>query len=322
MIFKCVNTPVADMTTGEILEPKLLPVATWEYEDLLTYLERRVYSSSNITARQIALQRVERTSHKLGLSDSYWLCSDPDVKFEDVSPYYQEFGTLYFAGGLSEPTLQLGGSFVKEWGRLGTNTYIWKTAMNDIALIEYWASLLAARLGVGQNPSVSYKEPTDGLGLGFTYVPNISSPEKMLLDFGSVLSMKSLEDGYVFENVQKMYSKVGFIRDVSSYILRVILLDGIVANEDRVINPGNWGFFKATDTGKVSLSPAYDYNMAGFRLLETSLFERRVTGIKQAGKADDALNLLNQWEEEVNTICQQCGNWEWHQNLIALRAAL
>lgn len=260
VIFKCGNNDVMDLSTGQIFDKRLLPIKTWGLQDVLGFLERRVYAQTNNVARAIDQNRRERTVFKLGLSDSYWITSDRSTRFEDVSPYYQDFGTLEFVRGFTEPTVHLMGSFDKEWERRGNITYIRKREPAMVANVEAIASKLAAKLGIGDRYPVLYVGSFTGVGE--VYIRNMSTPHRMLLDFGAILPPSSLNEGLNIAEIRALYNGVGLTEGVSSYALRVILFDTIIGNQDRLKNQGNWGFFKCVDTGTVSFAPAYDFNLA------------------------------------------------------------
>jgi len=312
MIFKCVNTDVADLVTGEIFNRALLPIHSWGHNDIIAFMQRRVYSSHNKIARAIDQRREERIAFKLGLSDSYWISYDKNVKFEDVSPYYQEFGTLDFVTGFTEPTLRLMGTFDKEWRRIGNRTVICKREPVLVAEVEARASELATVLGVGHKPPALYVGVNGGDGIVFIH--NMSSPSRMFLDFGSILKAESLNEGTVIREVQDMYDSVG-LRNIGDYIARINLFDGVIGNEDRRRNQGNWGFYKSTTDGKVSLMPAYDFNLAYSLDVDEALMNKRIAGIKAAKKGTFARLLLEQWDKSVMDFCGRYGYNVWHRNL-------
>jgi hypothetical protein len=313
MKLKCGNTPVMDLLTGEVFESALLPIAAWNKEDVFGWLERRVYSGSNTAARRIAQRRNEPTGYKLSLSDSYWVAFDDTVKFEDISPYYQEFGTLDFVKGLTEPTLRLMGTFDKWWESKAGLTCIRKSEAALVAQIEAKASGLAAKLGIGDRQPCLYAGSLDGLGT--VYIRNLSTPQQMLLDFGSLLPPGYLKEGFDLDEVRRMYGIAG-LNDMGGYILRVNLFDTIIGNEDRRYNQGNWGFFKNTETGAVSAAPAYDFNLAYSLDIDEELLQQRVPFLGNV--RNDALNLLHGWKPAVKQYCEDNHCEVWYRNLCRL----
>ena len=320
MILKCANHDVMDLSNGKTLNGSLLPVASWGYDQVMAFLERRVFAQSNKIARRIDQRRQERTAYKLSLSDSYWISFDSSERFEAVSPYWQDFGTLEFVKGMTEPTLRLMGSFDKEWRRLGDVTFICKYEPKLIAQTEIRAGELAARLGVGDSIGPVFGGGYDEIDSA-VFIRNLSSPQRMLLDFGSVLPRNSLKDGYIFEYVQALYTQVGF-SCVHDYIMRVILFDAIIGNEDRRHNQGNWGFFKSTADGSVCLAPAYDFNLAYSMPVDAALLQERIKGIVSAGKAIQALDALQAWEPTVREFCGEYDYEVWHNNFKRLQKHL
>jgi len=312
------------MITGDILNEKLLPIASWGLGDLLKYLERRVYAQSNTTAKIIdardCVYEHEQKAFKLGLSDCYWISADETLKFEDVSPYYQPFNTLDFVRGFASPTLRLAGSFDKEWQKKGANTYIAKKQPDLSAQLETQASLLASLLGIGDKKTITYGGQI--FGQGTTYIPNMSTTHKMLLDFGSILGMKCLNNGFNLTEVQDLYDKIGLADIIESHILRVSLFDIIIGNQDRKNNPGNWGFFKNTKTGETSLAPAYDFNLACVTLFPEKYFSDRAILLKRIGLGGKALSILESWKGTIDVFCTENEIESWRQNFDMLCSAL
>ncbi|MCL2086879.1 MAG: hypothetical protein FWH05_04705 [Oscillospiraceae bacterium] len=324
MVFKCGNIDVVDLTTGDVLNRNLLPVYSWNVEDVLKYLQRRVYARTNTTARIIENRDFQQDEHekafKLGLSDSYWVSNDKDLKFEDISPYYHPFNTLDFVRGFTSPTLRLAGSFDKEWQKRGNTTYIVKKQPDSSAQLETHASALAAKLGVGDKKTVLYGGQV--FGQGTTYIPNISCPDNMLLDFGSVLGMECLHNGFNPVEVQQLYSQVGFCEITQTYILPISLFDMIIGNSDRKDNPGNWGFFKNSKTGETTTAPAYDFNLANITRMSEKYFSQRLELLDTLNLCPKAFSILSEWKDTVYTFCDKRELSSWKQNFECIYTAI
>lgn len=152
-----------------------------------------------------------------------------------------------------------------------------------------------------------------------------SDPTVMLLDFGTVLPAKSMEDGHDTHKVVNMYMKVGFPNnnELLQYILRVTLFDIIIGNADRKLNQGNWGFWKSTVDGKVGLCPAYDFNLAQ-RKDDVVKWNPKdpINYIKSRGYAEQAIHWLNMWRGTVIDFCQKQGTEHWLDNFNHLYKSL
>ena len=320
MKLMCCNNIVVDLSANKVINRALLPVYSWGVPEVYAFLERRVFAQSNKFARMLSTTRVERFAFKLGLSDSYWVCADDLVRFEDISPYYQPFGTLEFVQGFTEPTLRLMGSFDKQWERKAGIICIKKRQPYLVAQLEVKASELAALLNIGDKSSVLFGGGIDGLA--DTYIRNMSNPQRMLLDFGSLLTPNYLRDGLNMTEVQQMYNLVGLSNIIGSYILPVSLFDTIVGNMDRRHNQGNWGFFKSTIDGKVSLAPAYDFNLAYSMDLPEELIKQRLSFIKKSKKSQDAISILSKWKDIVYTYCNRGNMSVWMRNFDRLVTGL
>ena len=320
MIFKCANHNIMDLTTGVIFDKHFLPIETWARDDVLGYLERRKYAGSNKIAIEIHKTRKEVHDYKLSLSDSYWACNDTSIRFEDISPYYNECSVdgVGKSNGV-EPTLRLMGSFDKEWVRLSGVTFIRKVESLLVARVEALAGLLAMELGIGD--TVAPIDGVDGIGNGVVLIRNLSDADKMLLDFGSVLEPESLINGYNLDDVQAMYSLVGF-GDVRDYILKINLFDFVIGNSDRRRNQGNWGFYKSTEDGSVSLSPAYDFNLAYSADATSNALEACSAGIRKAGRISEALDILESWVSTVEAFADKHDYDVWRRNMARMMGRL
>jgi hypothetical protein len=294
MLFWCRDEIVADFSSSKIIKPELLPVKNWTIENILEFLERRVFDSTNTIARQMDMLDVKNhKSHKLSLSDCYWVKSENDnTHFDEITPYINDFATLEFAHGLSSPTLVFQGSFAKQWERKGNNTYIHKQQQPLQVDLEITAYNLAHTLGV----------PVGAVPIGAgedIWVRNISDIDTMMLDFGSVFS-KQLENGYSVKEVGKMYSEIG-IPTADSYVLNATLFDAVIGNRDRKFNKGNWGFYKNSITGETRLAPLFDFNLA---TIEPHLeIDKRVENLADERLLEPAKTLLKSWENKINNSC-------------------
>ena len=121
------NKPVYNISQDIVLNQHLLPGIMRKHASTDTYTvwsSSRYFNSSNASARSLfgsafrQRKRADDWSFALGLSDCYWMKPEnSDVKFEEVSPYYQHFwsGNGEYSKYTAVPTVYTDGFLSKNW---------------------------------------------------------------------------------------------------------------------------------------------------------------------------------------------------------------
>ena len=251
-ILMCKNSPVYNIDTEEIYNKNLLPgymiVHGANKYTFKAWLKLRYSSNTNTIARQlkgIAFGQGNRVSinkdtFALSLSDSYWLKDrDDTIKFEAVSPYYQEFwkGKGEYTAGISIPTLYVGGYLRKEW--VNGNTLI---KYGEETRIEESCVQLCHLCAIPANNIVKIKG-----GMAFE---NFTSPDVMLEQADE--SGRLDPDDFDENTIERLFGLAG---------IRMLIIDAITGNGDR--HAGNFGWLRDTNTGAyISMAPLYDFDHA------------------------------------------------------------
>jgi len=289
----CMDTPVYDSSTKQILAKHLMPCPVEKYEE---WRNSRMFLRGINRAPELdeqALGAFSRTvRRRLSLSDSYWIKynADPVGSFSEVSPYVNEF----FEYGVcvstkSAPSLTVTGSINKNWKRLPNGeTVLYKVMRQAWVMWELRAVALAQKLNLPVNKVTAISETE-------LYVHNFTEPGKMLMrlqpwDLSAVDVKRNGDFGYTFTSVDKVYKNLGI--EGNSHIVTV-LFDAVVGNHDRIKNLTNWGYFKSGVSGKNTACPMFDFNLA--HADQKNMFLHIVK--KQITEEHNAL--LRQWKPVV-----------------------
>ena len=250
MVLYCKNKPVYDIESEKVYSANLLPglmskdpcAATFK-----TWFKYRYSANTNSIARKLKgvtfgqgnRVMINKTTHALSLSDSYWVKDENDhVSFEQISPYYAPFWTGDSPyEGQSIPTLYVGGYLTKEW----ISSKILQK-YGDNSELEYLAIKLCESCGVSVNSAYRLD---DGVA-----VENITNPDIMIET--AEQSGRLDVDNYTVEDIEALFGLPG---------VQMIAIDAIVANGDR--HPGNFGWLRDTETGQyLGMAPLYDFDHA------------------------------------------------------------
>lgn len=306
-VLMCKNTPVYETRSKKILNPELMPFASITYE---TWCKRRAYVSSNLDARSadglVDNNRFEK-KRRFSLSDCYWVRHALDKEatdFESLSPYLNEFTTYNLSTkGSSVPDTTLGGSLNKHWERLSENTAINKFGRDEWIKAEMKALRLCRCLDLS---CVDFIEKSDQELL----IVNCTDTSQMLMNL-SYYGKKP--NGYNPREVAEDLTDCGVTGACLDWALKTVLFDMVVGNNDRYTNYSNWGFYKSSDTGKCTLAPLFDFNLA-----HTEQPNQYLTYISKNLKENELLNdaykILSGWNDRVKVFDVPV----WHNNLMEM----
>ena len=251
-LLMCKDVPIYDIDNNIVLNNQLLPgymrVMSNNPNKFKHWLKLRYSSNTNSLARQLKgitfgqgnRVRINKETHALSLSDSYWIKdASEQCKFIQVSPYYTGFwkGTGHY-NGQSIPTLYVPGFLNKFW--VDSNTLC---KVGQDTLIEVECARLCKICNIPVN-RVSQRDQNSIL------VKNITSPKYMLeqADQSGLID----PDDFDNEDIIKHFGLAG---------IQMIIIDAIIGNGDR--HAGNFGWLRDTDTGAyVCMAPLYDFDHA------------------------------------------------------------
>lgn len=263
MYLMCKNNCLMDLTTFKVYNPDLLPgrlrldPTRMGFE---RWMQMRRSAGTNSFSRvllgtsfgQGRTRKADLKTHALSLSDAYWVTEDLNLRFEDISPYYQDFwnGTGAYAGQ-SIPSLYVDGALSKAW-----------QSSNILAkkLVENEAFALALANVVLTTPVCEVVHVSKDL----LYVKNFTSPNEMFESaaMSGKINLESFEDATIIE----LFGISG---------LEMLTIDAIVGNGDR--HAGNFGFMRSTDNGAyLRPAPIFDFDHAGDTKLEDDVLIREL----------------------------------------------
>jgi hypothetical protein len=296
MKLMCKNIPIYDIQANIILNSKLVPRQFKDRKDFNDWKKARLFIISNSASRSLVQaipgSWIER-KRQLSLSDCYWIKLDWDnVKFEQITPYLNEFTTLrVLIKDSSLPAETLGGSFLKEWIIWGNGERVMrKAALRGFAEVEVVCYQLSQLLNLPCNEIIQEDESN-------VIVKNITDLDWMLITY---LQMGIKVNGYSPKAVASIYAN----KENEILALKQILFDAVVGNGDRKTNMGNLAVLKHSSTGEIKFPPMFDFNLAHLEQKNYYLSDV-ITNIKNDDYTEHAIEFLNSWGKLPNYICEQ-----------------
>lgn len=329
----CKNTPIYDITNDEILEEKLCPIR-FTKSKYVSWHKRRQFIKSNRAAEATTALSDNVDKHiskrRLSLNDCYWVrySHDSELSFEDVTPYktpYIDYNLSWGTQGSAVPDATIGGSFPKIWTVVNGVSAINKVIFDNMTRNEMASLSLAYRLGISANrawanvngrlvnsekfhPSMQ----TQGNAI---FIENITDMEKMLLPLSwSTPSNIRVSRGHDIFKMRLAYKDFLDLEAAESFVIRTVLFDAIVSNDDRRTNMSNWGYYKNADNGVCFEAPLYDFNLAHLNQ-NTMYLPQIISSIKSyESYTEKAVTYLEKWEDGV----KEFGAEKWVENWEAL----
>ena len=246
LLLMCKDTPVFNISSGKIMNEKLLPGAILKGTlDFDKWMQTRYSAGSNATARRLMLRAFGTDNHgnilkatrALSLSDCYWLKElDEKVLFCEVTPYIHEEwnGTDKFTGG-SIATLFVNGAATKRW--LDSKTLLKESSFNEFDAYKLCTALLPQQFATRAHLS--------DMGLCLT---NFTSSDYFLESFE--------QSGYIGEFDDARTVAIDLFKERA---VALFVIDYLVESDDR--HWGNIGFIRDANTGEyISMAPYFDFD--------------------------------------------------------------
>jgi hypothetical protein len=337
----CKNTPIYDITNHETFDKNLCPINFNTKAKYSGWHKRRHFIKSNRAAEATTVMSDNMdkkiAKRRLSLNDCYWIrySYDSGRLFEEVSPYsrpYIDYNLSWGIQGSAVPDATIGGSFPKIWTTVNGVSAINKVVFDNMTRNEMAALALANKLGVAANRAWAnvngflvssdefhHEQMTHGNAI---FIENMTDTSKMLLPISwSTPSNIKVSRGHDVMKMRLAFRE--FLDDDSAieFIVRTILFDAIVANDDRRTNMSNWGYFKCPDSGECSPAPLYDFNLAHLnqntiylnRIIESiksqSMYVKIARGYLESweGGVKDfgAVKWIENWEGLINGLCKR-----------------
>jgi len=331
----CKNVPIYSTTTNTVLKPSLCPIRFTSVKEYNEWLKSRLYLKSNriaeasvSTADNIDLKISKR---RLSLSDCYWVkrTNDKYAEFEEITPYlhpFIDYSLNVGKSGSSVPDATIGGSFPKTWVNLEGGAAINKIIPDTMVYNEMAALSLAARLGVAackarasviDDAGTTRFVSTDDFKLSYKvtgnsiYIDNISDLTWMLLPLNwTTPSDLKINRGHDIAEMINSYDGILMSSTAERVIIKTLLFDAIVSNDDRRTNMSNWGYYKHSATGATRPAPLYDFNLA--HVNQNTMY---VNSVIDSFNSKDvykktAKEYLDKWESGIKAF----GAEKWFEN--------
>ncbi len=248
MYLMCKDAIVLNINTMKVFNQELLPglLANDQNKALfMDWFHKRYSERSNTASRQLRgilfgqgnRDVINETTHSLSLSDCYWLKDkDSDIKFNNVSPYYNKFwtGEGNYEGG-AIPTLYVNGFLTKYW--VNKDVLIKKSDKKEVL-----CAIVAKELGL---TTVDIFECDDGI-----HVLNFTTDHLMFES--AEASGKIDSENFTVNDILDVFGEPGY---------DMLFLDALIGNGDR--HAGNFGFLRDANTGEyLGMAPLFDYDHA------------------------------------------------------------
>lgn len=266
---------------GTIYEPEHLPVGTAvkngaaDRAALNEWWTDRSIPASRSGVRE-ALETLEIASTKillvrcygLSLSDQYWICPEGSGLTWDALNFFDNdfsddigdvlFGANRKADGLdfSSPDNTSDGNLKKRWKIIGGKRYLVKGGSNPFRqqpFNEVIAAGIMERLGI---PHVPYQVAWNK-GAPYSLCEDFVTRDTELIPAWRILkTQKKSNSVSVYQHFVSCCKALG-IQNTVSFLDRMIVLDYIIANEDRHFN--NFGMLRDAETLEwIGFAPIYD----------------------------------------------------------------
>ena len=224
----CKDTPVYDIGSNKILNPKLIPFQFESRRDFENWKRRRAFLQENRSAEYTASLLPPDDpglKRRMSLSDCYWIKYPKDTtSFFDITPYLRPFTSLSsVVRNSSVPDQNLGGSVMKNWTVLPDGRRAMLKNMR-----EDWVQNELLSVALAQKLSIPCAPVFQGNTRNLLYIPNISGISQMLLTFRE-LGVKC--NGYSPGSISGAYRQLGD-SDTESYALQTVLFDFNLAHRE------------------------------------------------------------------------------------------
>lgn len=204
----------------------------------------------------------------LSLSDQYWICPvDSDITWDEINffdnPFSDDIGDVLFgmnkknnAFDFSSPDNTSDGNLKKRWKVIDGKRCLVKGGSNPFRqqpLNETIATGIMEKLGI---PHIPYKVMWNQ-GAPYSVCEDFVTADTELIPAWRIMQTQKKENNIsVYSHFINCCKSLG-IKDVVPFLDRMIVLDYIIANEDRHFN--NFGVLRDAETLEwIGMAPIYD----------------------------------------------------------------
>lgn len=241
-----------------------------------------------------ALEMLEITSTKmllvrcygLSLSDQYWICPEGEnLAWDDINFFHHDFsediGDILFGErkkkdglDLSSPDNTSDGNLKKRWKIINGKRYLIKGGSNPFCqqpFNEVIASGIMERLGISHIPyTVAWNK-----GAPYSVCEDFVDENTELVPAWRIIQTKKRRNNIsVYQHFINCCEALG-IKDVSTFLDQMLVLDYIIANEDRHLN--NFGALRNAETLEwIGMAPIYDSGSSlGYDKVPAQMYSER-----------------------------------------------
>ncbi len=252
------------------------------------WLDRSIPSSRSGIKDALAVLNLSTTgslltkSYGLSLSDQYWICPENEhLEWSKINFFYNDFaddiGNVLFGEkpqnkvlDFSSPDNTSDGNLKKRWKIIDKKRYLIKGGSNPFRqqpFNEVIADKIMTRLGIDH---IAYETILDG-GFPYSICEDFINADTELIPAWRIMQVqKKKSSDSVYRHFLSCCESVG-IKQPRQFLNRMIVLDFIIANEDRHFN--NFGAIRNAETLKwIGMAPIYDSGSSlGYDKLPTQI---------------------------------------------------
>lgn len=248
---------------------------------------REAMETLNITSTRALLVKC----YGLSLSDQYWICpKDANLSWDEVNfftnPFSDDIGDVLFGAdrkgdalNLSSPDNTSDGNLKKRWRMIDGKRCLVKGGSNPFRqqpFNEVIATGVMECLGI---PHVPYTVAWNK-GAPYSICEDFADESRELVPAWRIIQMQKKPNNIsVYQHFVNCCEAIG-VRDAVPFLDRMIVLDYLIANEDRHLN--NFGLLRNSETLEwLGFAPIYDSGSSlGYDKVASQIRSEREVGCK------------------------------------------
>ena len=306
---------------GEIYESSHLPVGVPIKEGIVDrkalndwWTERSIPASRSGIRDALEILNVANTKvllircYGLSLSDQYWMCpQDADITWDKVNFFHNLFsddiGDVLFgtnkknnAFDFSSPDNTSDGNLKKRWKVIDGKRCLVKGGSNPFRQQPFNEVIAAGIMERLEIPHIPYKVMWNQ-GAPYSVCEDFVTADTELIPAWRIMQIQKKENNVsVYQHLVHCCESLG-IKEVVSFLDRMIVLDYIIANEDRHFN--NFGALRNAETLEwIGMAPIYDSGSSlGYDKMPAQIYAERDITCKPFKKIHiEQLKLVSSFE--------------------------
>ena len=266
---------------GEVYEAQHLPVGVQLKKGVVDrtalndwWIERSIPTSRSGIKEALQTLNLANTKmlllrcYGLSLSDQYWICpKDTDISWDKINffnnPFADDIGDVLFGANkksnafdFSSPDNTTDGNLKKRWKVIGGKRCLVKGGSNPFRQQPFNEVIAAGIMDRLEIPHIPYQVMWNQ-GAPYSVCEDFVTADTELIPAWRIMQTQKKDNNVsVYQHFLNCCEDLG-IRDVVPFLDRMIVLDYMIANEDRHFN--NFGVLRNAETLEwIGMAPVYD----------------------------------------------------------------